>query len=140
MIIKFLFLLFLGGFIVLTSFILALYLGPVSIANWRLINSLHFIGGIYAFFFIRFIFYHTHKYHKTETAFLTKIAIFVGGALILGVLWEWYEFIFVYRYGALGLYPKDVTLYYDTMVDLMLDLLGAISAGIYLIVKNGKNK
>lgn len=69
-----------------------------------------------------------------------KIIIFSGGALIIGVLWEWYEFVFIYRYGVLGLSPKGVTVYSDTMTDLMFDLLGALSAGIYLIVKNGKNK
>lgn len=140
MMVKFLFLLFLGGLIVLTSFLFSWYLGPTSLINWQLDNGLHFIGGIYAFFFIRFIFNLTHKYHKTETAFLMKILIFVACALVLGLLWEWYEFIFVFKYGTLTLEPKGISVYFDTMIDLAFDLLGALSAGVFLIVKNGKNK
>ena len=137
---QFLLLLFLGGIIVLISFLTAWYFGPTSPIDWRVSNVLHFLGGIYAFFFIRFVFGFTHKYHKTETAFLMKIVIFAGGALILGVLWEWYEFIFIFQYGTFELSPKGITVYFDTMTDLMLDLLGAISAGFYLAIKNGKNK
>lgn len=135
MIIRFLFLLFLGGLIVLTSFLFGWYFGLTSLLSWWLANSFHFLGGIYAFFFIRFIFGATRKYHKTETAFLMKIIIFSGGALILGVLWEWYEFIFIYQ-----LSPKGISVYFDTMTDLAFDLAGALSAGVYLIIKNGKNK
>jgi len=69
-----------------------------------------------------------------------KIIIFTSGALILGVIWEWYEFIFIYQYGAFELLPKGITIYFDTLTDLMFDLLGAASVGVYLIVKNGKNK
>ena len=140
MIVKFLFLLFLGGLIVLASFLFGWYFGLTSLSDWWLANSLHFIGGIYAFFFAKFVFNFTHEYHKTETAFLMKIIIFTGSALILGVLWEWYEFIFIYQYETFRLFSKGITLYSDTITDLMFDLLGALSAGIYLIVKNGKNK
>ena len=140
MIIKFLFLLFLGGFIVLVSFLIGWYFGLMSLFSWQISNYIHFLGGVYAFFFIRFIFDATRKYHKTETVFLMKIIIFTSGALILGVIWEWYEFIFIYQYGAFELLPKGITIYFDTLTDLMFDLLGAASVGVYLIVKNGKNK
>ncbi|MBI2446429.1 MAG: hypothetical protein HYV51_01240 [Parcubacteria group bacterium] len=142
MIIKFLLLLFLGGLIVLVSFLFGWYSDLTSLLSWWVANSLHFLGGIYAFFFVKFVFNATHKYHKTETAFLMKIIIFTGGALVLGVLWEWYEFIFIYNYGngVFRLLPKSITIYHDTMTDLMFDLLGAASVGVYLIVKNGKNK
>lgn len=124
----------------MASFLFGWYFGLTSLFSWWFANGLHFLGGIYAFFFIRFVFNSTYKYHKTETAFLMKIIIFSGGALILGVLWEWYEFIFIYQYGAFGLSPKGITVYSDTITDLMFDLLGAALAGVYLIVKNGKNK
>lgn len=140
MIIKFLFLLFLGGLIVLASFLLSWYFGLTSLFGWWLANGLHFLGGVYAFFFIRFLFNATRRYHKTETAFLMKIIIFSGGALVLGVIWEWYEFIFIYQYGAFGLPSKSISVYSDTITDLMFDLLGALLAGVYLIIRNGKSK
>lgn len=137
---KFLFLLSLGGGIVLFSYLVAYYLGPTSMANWWVNNIFHFLGGIYAFFFIRSLYYLTEKYHKTITAFPFEIIIFVGGALILGVLWEWYEFVFFYKYGTSMMSQLSITTYIDTVLDLVFDLVGALSAGIYLFVKNGKNK
>lgn len=140
MTIRFLFLLFLGGLIVLASFLFDQYSNLTPLVNWRVANGFHFFGGIYAFFFIRLVFNYTRKYHKTETAFLMKIIIFAGGALMMGMLWEWYEFIFIYRYKTLVSFPGAITVYFDTITDLMFDLLGALSAGAYLIIKNGKSK
>ena len=137
---KFLVLLFLGGFIVLFSYWVGYYFGPSSWEGWHVANILHFLGGIYALFFVRSLYNLTKKHHKTITAFPFEIIIFVGGVLILGVLWEWYEFIFIYNYGASMMSRISISTYIDTMYDLMLDLTGAVLAGVYLFVKNGKNK
>jgi len=137
---KFLLLLFLGSIIVLCSYLLDYYFGPGSLIKWRIDNVLHVLGGIYAFFFVRSLYYLTEKCHKTTTAFLFEIIIFAGGALILGVLWEWYEFVFIYKYGTLAMSKISVTTYMDTIYDLMFDLVGALLAGLYLVIKNGKNK
>lgn len=137
---KFLLLLFLGGVIVLFSYLVAYYFGPASWAEWRIANVLHLLGGIYAFFFVRTLYYLTEKYHRTTTAFLFEIIVFVGGALILGVIWEWYEFVFTYKFGTFTPSQLNITTYIDTITDLMFDLLGALSAGVYLVIRNGKNK
>ncbi len=137
---KFLFLLFLGGGIVIFSHWVGYYFGPRSLTGWRVANVLHFLGGIYAFFFIRAFYYLTEKYHKTVTAFWFEMIIFAGGALILGVIWEWYEFVFIYKYGALAVSQFSVTTYIDTIYDLVFDLVGATCAGAYLFIRNGKNK
>ena len=115
---KFLFLLFLGGLIVLVSFLFGKYFGLISITGWWVANALHFIGGVYAFFFIKFVFNSTRKYHKIETALLMKVAIFSSGALVLGVLWEWYEFIFIFKFGTLILEAKGISVYFDTMFEI----------------------
>jgi len=137
---KFLFLLFLGGVIVFFACFASYYFGPKSWVGWWVANISHFLGGIYAFFFVRSLYYLTEKYHRTTTVFLFKMIIFAGGALILGVLWEWYEFIFIYKYGTFIISQLSVTAYTDTIIDLMFDLLGGLSAGVYLIAKNEKNK
>lgn len=137
---KFLFLLFLGGVIVLFSYWVTYYFGPASRAGWWVANGLHFLGGIYAFFFIRSLYYLTEEYHGTTTAFLFEMIIFTGGALILGVIWEWYEFVFIYEYGTFAMSQLSVTIYNDTMLDLVFDLAGALSAGAYLIARNEKNR
>ncbi len=137
---KFLFLLFLGGIIVLFSYQVDYYFGQALWVGWWAANVLHFLGGIYAFFFIRSLYYLTKKYHKTTTAFLFEIIIFAVGAIILGVVWEWYEFIFVYKYGTFAMSKWSITTYIDTIYDLMLDSVGALFAGVYLLIKNEKNK
>ena len=137
---KFLHLLFLGGIIVFCSYLSAYYFGPEARVKWWIDNVFHFWGGIYAFFFIRYLYYLTKKYHNTTTTFLFEIMIFAGGALILGVLWEWYEFIFAYQYGIFALSQQSITTYTDTIIDLTLDLFGALSAGFYLVIKNDKSE
>ncbi len=137
---KFLLLLFLGAVIVVLANLAAYYFGPASWTGWWVASIFHFLGGVYAFFFVRSLYRLTEKRHKTTTVFLFKIIIFAGGALVLGVIWEWYEFIFIYNYGALARSQLTITTYSDTITDLMFDLLGALSSSVYLIVKNGKNK
>lgn len=133
-------LLFLGGIIALFSYLAGYYLGTESRAAWRINNILHFLGGVYAFFFVGSVFDITKKYHNTAAAPLMRSIIFVLGALFLGVLWEWYELFFIYWKDILSSL-KSNPIYIDTMGDLALDLSGALLAGFYYIfIKNGKNK
>ncbi|MDO8443797.1 MAG: hypothetical protein Q7S78_02345 [Candidatus Azambacteria bacterium] len=132
--------LFLGGAIVALSYLADFYLNLGLLTGWWVANIFHFFGGIYAFFFIRAFYYLTEKYHKTITAFWFEMVIFAGGALILGVFWEWYEFVFYYKFGTFAISQWSVTTYMDTIYDLMFDLVGATFAGAYLFIRNGKNK
>lgn len=133
---KFIILLFLGGIIVLFSYSVGNYFGLESRKVWLISNVLHFLGGVYAFFFVSSLFNITKKYHNTATSPLFKALIFVSGALTLGVLWEWYEFIFIYWDKVFILNKQSALVYVDTMGDLALDTLGAILAGVYYVTKN----
>lgn len=138
---NFLILLFLGGIIAISSYLAGYYFGAESRVAWRINNTLHFLGGVYAFFFIGSVFNVTKRYHNTIAAPLAKSVIFIFGALFLGVLWEWYELFFIYWQKVFVMKNQGAAIYIDTMGDLALDLLGALSAGFYYIfVKNGKNK
>lgn len=132
---KFIILLFLGGAIVLFSYLISGYFGLESRQVWLISNVLHFLGGAYAFFFVGSVFNITKKYHNTVTSPLFKALFFVFGALALGVLWEWYELIFIYWDKAFILNKQSALIYVDTMGDLALDLAGALSAGFYSLVK-----
>lgn len=134
-------LLILGGLIVFFSYFVAYIFGNARI-GWWLTNFLHFSGGFYAVFFLRAVFYLTGKYHQTKTAWWMELTVFICGALVLGVLWEWYEFIFIFWDKVFVLHQEQKTLaiYIDTMSDLFIDFLGAIAAGVYLTFKYEKNK
>jgi|SRR3989344_201128 len=137
---KFFILLFLGGIIVLSSYLVGYYFGAEPRLVWRISNALHFLGGIYGFFFIHSVFEITKKYHNIVTTPLAKTIVFIFGALVLGVLWEWYELFFIYWNSSL-LMAKGNGVYLDTMGDLAFDSLGAILAGFYYTtIKNVKNK
>lgn len=138
---KFFILLFLGGIIALSSYSAGHYLGVESRIVWRINNTLHFLGGLYAFFLISSIFDITKNYHNTVSTFVMKAVIFIFGALFLGVLWEWFELFFIYWEKVSMLKNQGAAIYIDTMGDLALDLFGALSAGFYYtVIKNGKNK
>ena len=130
---KFIILLFLGGAIVLFSYLTGYYFGLESRKVWLISNVLHFLGGIYAFFFIGSIFNVTKKYHNTIATPVMKAVIFIFGALFLGVLWEWYELFFIFWDKVFVLKSQNVAIYVDTMGDLSLDLLGALLAGFYYL-------
>jgi len=137
---KFFILLFLGAVIALSSYSAGYYFGSGSQIAWWINNGLHFLGGAYAFFFIGSVFDITKKYHNTVTTSLMRAVIFLFGALVLGVIWEWYELFFIY-WNSTVLMTKGNGVYLDTMGDLALDLLGATFSGFYYtIIKNGRKK
>lgn len=120
---------------VLFSYLSGYYFGLESRVVAHISNILHFLGGAYAFFFAASVFYVTKKYHNTVTSPIMEVLIFICGALVLGVLWEWYEFIFIYWDRVFILNKQSVLIYVDTMSDLALDLAGALSASFYCLIR-----
>jgi len=98
---------------------------------WAVSNILHATGGAFAFVFLRAVWRATEPYHETQIKSWMKIIIFVSGALVMGVLWEWYEFLWD-RYYVWIKGRHSLMMYLDTIGDLMLDTVGAlIAAAIY---------
>lgn len=128
---KIIILLFLGGAIVLFSYLIGNYFGLESRLVFLISNVLHFLGGIYAFFFVASIFDISKRYHNIKTLPQVEALIFIFGALVLGVLWEWYEFFFIYYDKVFIINKQSILVYVDTMGDLALDLAGALLAGFY---------
>lgn len=98
---------------------------------WRIANVLHFLGGVFAFFFIRAIFLYTKSHHRLSAAWWMELWIYVLGAVAMGVVWEWYEF-FLDRYRVLILGNASEMTYFDTIGDLALDTLGAMAAASFI--------
>lgn len=120
-------LLVIGGAIVAATFLAAWIFGIGTWEAWWIANILHFGGGAYAFFFVRAVFYYTKDYHKITAALWAEILLFVIGALVLGVLWEWFEFV-LDRYRVLIAGKESLMTYADNIGDLIIDTLGAIIA------------
>lgn len=130
-------LLFLGAGIVFLSYASASFFDITTLTWWWISNVFHFVGGIYAFFLVRAIFRYTEKYHRTQAPFWMEIVIFILGALAVGVLWEWYE-LAIDRYNVFIRHRASIMTYAENIGDLITDSLGAISAGIYLVLKRRK--
>lgn len=122
-------LLILGGGIVVTDFIAVRLLGIATWNAWWASNFFHTLGGAYAFFFTRAIYLRTLPYHKTATHPWMEILMFIAGAVVLGVMWEWLELI-VDRYHVLILGRRSVMTYADNIGDLAFDALGAFVAAV----------
>lgn len=128
---KIYFLLLIGGLIVAATFVVGLVFGVSTWEAWWVSNFFHFLGGMYAFFFVRAVFYYTRPYHKITAASWAEVFLFVAGALILGVLWEWFEFV-LDRYRVIIAAKPSLMTYADNIGDLIVDTLGAfVAAYIY---------
>ncbi|TSC78131.1 MAG: hypothetical protein G01um101433_418 [Parcubacteria group bacterium Gr01-1014_33] len=119
-----------GGGIVLSAYILVWTINPQSWTAWEISNVLHIVGGVYAFFFTRELVSYARLSHRIEIPFWMEIALYVAGAIVLGVLWEWYELI-IDRYQVLILGQASIMTYADNIGDLMFDTLGGLLGAMY---------
>ncbi len=97
---------------------------------WYLDDLLHFSGGVWvALFFIYFAFVKNHIFGD-NTHFFTKLIIILGFVALVGVLWEFYEYladVYLLKRHPLNFAPNPLVLP-DTLFDLFLDLLGSVTA------------
>lgn len=120
-----------GALIVVSAYILVWFIvDPQSWAAWEISNVLHIIGGAYAFFFTRALVSYARLSHRIEIPFWMEVALYVAGAITLGVLWEWYELI-IDRYHLFILGQASIMTYADNIGDLMFDALGGLLGAIY---------
>ncbi len=129
-------LLALGGLIYFTAYyIINYFLDPYPWSAWWVANVFHTLGGAYAFFFTRAVFQYATHNSKLEIPRWLEVSIFVAGALVLGVFWEWYELI-IDRYEVFVLHLPSIMTYADNIGDLAFDALGGlISVWFYLKYK-----
>ena len=79
---------------------------------------LHFLGGFWVGLFFLYVFY----VRKAILQPLSYVVIFV---LLIGLLWELFEF---YANNYIGTYPFDII---DTTSDMFLDIFGGFCAILY---------
>ena len=113
------------------TFLVGLIWGVGTWESWWISNFLHFLGGVYAVFFVRELFNFAKTRHQILVPRWMEVIIWIGGALILGVFWEWFEFG-LDRYRVLIAGKPSFMTYADNIGDLIIDTLGAFAAGIYI--------
>ena len=106
-----------------------------SWTKWWIDNGFHTLGGAYAFFFVRALWRYAKLHYHIDMPFGGELIIWAGGALMIGVFWEWYELI-VDRYEVFILHIPSIMTYADNIGDLAFDTLGALIAGAYLFWKS----
>jgi len=100
---------------------------------WWLDIPMHFLGGIFAGLFSLWV---AVGFYKVLEDRLKIIAISLFGGLLIGFFWEIFEFKAGLTYNTLGNYPLD------TMKDIFMDILGALSAGLltFKFFRNTQNE
>ena len=95
---------------------------------------LHFLGGFFvAMFFVDFL----HRALKVERSLLSDLIIILGASLLVGVVWEIFEYCLNF------ILPSAVDLFrggdlFDTLKDLIVDTAGALT--LFFVVKNKRGK
>ena len=130
-------LLVVGGAIVAATFLVGLVFGIGTWESWWISNFLHLLGGFYAVFFVRELLNSVKTRHQILLPRWTELTILVGGALILGVFWEWFEFA-LDRYRVLVAGKPGFITYADNMGYLVIDFMVAVVAVAYLWKKKIK--
>lgn len=104
--------------------------------HWWVDIVLHFAGGFWVFVLARYIIEHYKLeligVHKDMARFI----IFISFVVFSGVLWEFFEFV-LDRYIVFTGFSKLTGVFEDTLSDLVLDILGGITAFL-LYFRNDK--
>jgi hypothetical protein len=100
---------------------------------WWLDIPVHILGGLWIALLSLVMYYRSHLVHRKDhsTAFAILVSLCV--ALLIGLLWEVYEFVIDRAMDA-----RDLQLS-DTLKDLCDDFLGGVIAA-WIFVRNGYNK
>lgn len=95
---------------------------------------MHFIGGVWVALFFFWIFKKRNDVHLETIPGWLSAAIVVGFVLLLGVLWEFFEFSFdilVAQKGLAAFAQQGIT---DTLGDLAMDLVGGVACwGVWYV-------
>lgn len=130
-------LIFILGLLIIALHIFFLIIGNYYKIWWADI-VLHFSGGfLVGLFVIWFIFnYSNLPIEKNRLPFYIVLISALSFAALIGVLWEFYEFILDkitgYKTHSIIVLQENLK---DTMSDLMFDLLGAAASSVFLKFK-----
>jgi len=117
---------------ILGVWVLGFWFGLYYLMPWLDI-PLHFFGGLWVYVFMRSLGIMIGLEINSQFRYLTKLLIFMGAVLFVGVFWEFWEFV-LDRYLVHNGYTFLPGVYEDTLGDLLIDLLGGITG--FLLIKH----
>jgi len=125
--------------IISLKFIVGLFIFILCVHTLAVINNwywtvrwidipLHFLGGLWlGIIFLHFI---MPKLEITSHKLLISMILVVGFSVLVGVFWEFFEFLFDVFIARGGHFPPAQQGLADTMKDLFFDLSGGLAAFI----------
>lgn len=93
---------------------------------------MHFLGGVFAGMVFVWLFRKFMGYLDLRDKFLVSTILLLGFVTLVGVFWEFYEFIY-----DLFISPREWNAFtqqgiQDTMGDLFFDILGGLTAALFI--------
>ncbi|OGZ54783.1 MAG: hypothetical protein A3H64_02555 [Candidatus Ryanbacteria bacterium RIFCSPLOWO2_02_FULL_45_11c] len=95
---------------------------------------LHVLGGAWVAL-VFFYFQRRHMLIFSTLPFLFSIILVAGVVMLVGVMWEWFEFGFDYIFVPEHAEWRAQLGLIDTMGDLFTDLVGGVLVGLYYLLK-----
>ncbi|MFA7192056.1 MAG: hypothetical protein WC089_02035 [Candidatus Paceibacterota bacterium] len=92
-------------------------------AIWWFDMPMHFVGGFTTLLLLTYFFYEKIQF---DFLFYRKIILLIFGAILVGLLWEVFEYIFN---NIIAGVPWDIV---DTSADIFWDTTGAICALVFM--------
>lgn len=92
-------------------------------------SAVHFLGGASLSLFFLWLYFFSEYFHPRDRSISKFLLVSVLGAMFVGVSWEIYELIFKQTMVQKADYD------YDLMIDLTMDLLGAVTSSFYAYIR-----
>jgi len=96
---------------------------------WWFDIPMHFLGGFFVGILSLWSFFFAINYHGSPVTPLKVLVVGVLGALLVGLVWELFEYESGLTWNAIGSYQLD------TIKDLTMDVLGGYTAYVYFVLK-----
>jgi len=111
--------------VIVTAWLVGLYYN-LFFAIWWYDIPLHFLGGMWTLLLARYVYRRSGLEIQGGGNKIALFIFFISFVLLVGVLWEFYEFISD-RYIFLSGYTHLPGVYEDTLKDLFFDFAGAVT-------------
>lgn len=113
------------------------YIANVNHLYWSLYefdSVVHFLGGATSAAFFLWLYFFSSFFNSQDRSLKHFLIIAITGTIFIGISWEIFELFLGEDVLLKAEYP------YDTMMDLIMDLLGAITSSFYAFIWEEKNK
>ncbi len=100
---------------------------------WWFDIPMHILGGLWVALTSMVIYYHTGWVHRHDRSTSFVVAAMLTAALTIGIFWE------VFEYSVEHFVKLNDNGVFDTLKDLLDDMIGAVIASV-IFIKKGYNK